>query len=234
MIYITLASIVYFVEINKRLQQVERQRILAEAMTTEAELRALRAQLNPHFLFNTLHSLMVLVKQNPDVAEEAIEQLSDMLRYTLRVSRIAAAEGTALCEELIMVEKYLALESLRLADRLIVVREIDQDALQYRVPALTLQPLVENAIRYGVSPRAKPTRIRLLAKINEDGLALSVSDDGNGTTMQHLERSVGLGLRSVTSRIELWTGGAGELTVETAPGMGFSVHIRIPSAEHGV
>jgi sensor histidine kinase YesM len=113
MIYITLASIVYFVEINKRLQQVERQRILAEAMTTEAELRALRAQLNPHFLFNTLHSLMVLVKQNPDVAEEAIEQLSDMLRYTLRVSRIAAAEGTALCEELIMVEKYLALESLR-------------------------------------------------------------------------------------------------------------------------
>lgn len=207
------------------LRAQEQRAARAEADRVRAELQALRAQLNPHFLFNTLHSITALVRSDAARAEGALEQLAACLRHVLAVNA-AGTEEVALGDELGFVRDYLALERLRHGNRLRVIEEIDPDVLDAPVLAFLLQPLVENAIRHGMAPLTRPVTIRLSARAVDDDLLLEVADDGAGSTGS--TRDGGIGLRALRQRLQARHDGAATLQVTTAPGEGFRVHLTLP------
>ena len=199
----------------------------AEALRAEAELAALRAQLNPHFLFNTLHSLLALVRHDPDHAEEALEQFGDLLRYTLRIQQDTVDE-VALAEEWAFVENYLELERLRLGERLRLEAEIEPAALDYQVPVFSIQPLVENAIGHAVAPRAAGGTVRISARVVGEELHVEVADDGPGADLDEVARGNGVGLRIVRQRLQALSRGRARFDVETGNGRGFTVRLAVP------
>ena len=179
--------------IQKRLKEQE----LAAA---GSELQALRAQLNPHFLFNTLHSLTQLAREDPVATEEALERFGGLMRYVLNAGSSATAE-VALEDEIGFMRDYLAVERLRLSDRLRVIEDIDPDALELAVPPLLLQPLVENAVRHGVAPRREGGTIQLTARLKGTMLAIEVADDGNGAEPDTWRKSKDWDCRSFAARL---------------------------------
>jgi two-component system LytT family sensor kinase len=228
MVYGNIAGFAYVSQINRTLIEEERRRAVAESLKTKAELAALRAQLNPHFLFNTLNSLLALVGQNPVHAKEALTQLADMLRYTLNDYRFNTDDDVSLREELLFTDNYLALEKLRLGDRLHIERLIDPGTLACRLPALTIQPLVENAIRHGIAPRSKGGTLKLSAKRLHHALVVSVSDDGMGAEPERALASGGMGIKTVQQRLTLYSQGRASLLAEGRPGGGFVVSVTLP------
>jgi sensor histidine kinase YesM len=227
MIYAIVSSVTYAFLASKRLREEENRASRAEALRTKAELQALRAQLNPHFLFNTLHSLLALVRADSIAAEDAIEQFADLLRYASRVHHQPGDE-VALVEEWEFVRNYLALESLRIGDRLRIDEHMDGDAADCMVPSFCLQPLVENAIRHAIAPKAAGGSVRIRAAVTNGRLALDVIDDGPGADPASTTRNGRLGLRLVRGRLEALYGDRATFAVETAPGSGFAVHIEVP------
>ena len=207
------------------LRAQEQRAARAEADRVRAELQSLRAQLNPHFLFNTLHSITALVRADAARAEGALEQLAACLRHVLAVNA-AGTDDIALGDELDFVRDYLALERLRHGDRLRVVEEIDPDVLDALVLPFLLQPLVENPIRHGMAPLSRPVTIRLSAHAVEDELLLEVADDGAGSTGS--TRDGGIGLGALRQRLQARHERAASLRVTTAPGEGFRVHLTLP------
>ena len=228
MLYGTIASITYAMQASERLRAEEARAARAEHLRTRAELDALRAQLNPHFLFNTLHSLMSLVRHDPHAAEDALERLSALLRYALKAKREDGDE-VSLAEEWKFVENYLALEQLRLGGRLRVESRIQPETLDCAVPAFTLQPLVENAIRHGVAAQSRGGALRIACDLEDKTLRLLVRDDGPGATSEVITNSGGLGLRVVRQRLDALYGSRARLDVETSPGAGFTVRVEIPA-----
>jgi uncharacterized membrane-anchored protein YhcB (DUF1043 family) len=208
-----------------RAQQRLRERELAAA---QAELQALRAQLDPHLLFNTLHSLTQLAREDPVATQDALQRFGELMRYVLKSGRESGA-AVALEEELEFVRNYLALEQLRLGDRLRVSEHIEPDALELEVPALLLQPLVENAVRHGLAPRREGGTVRLSATTNHGCLTVSVSDDGNGAEAGQLHESQGLGLKAVARQLQAHFSGAAQVVVETQPRAGFTVSLKMPA-----
>ncbi len=229
MLYILIAGITTALRSARRLREEQAAAVRSEALRAHAELQALRAQLNPHFLFNTLHTLIALVRRDPVKAEAALERFGDLLRYVLDVNRDVLDE-VALADELAFVRSYLSLEQLRLSERLQVVEEIDPDALDCLMPSFTLQPLVENAIRHGLAPQARGGTLRIAARLTGDHLIMEVADDGVGATDAMVSGAEGLGLRAVRQRIEARYGDAGDFTVTTTPGAGFTVRITMPAS----
>jgi len=144
----------------------------------------------------------------------------------------SAREDVTLADELEFVRSYLSLEKLRLGDRLQVAERVDPDALDYPVPSLTLQPLVENAIKYGIASRARGGRLELAASFGDDALMLEVRDDGPGAPSDVADGAAGVGLRAVRQALETRFAGRAELRVITAPGEGFAVVISLPI--HGI
>jgi signal transduction histidine kinase len=201
-----------------------RERALAAA---NAELHALRAQLNPHFLFNTLHSLAQLAREDSAATQRALEQFGELMCYVLAASRVETAE-VPLEEELRFVRNYLAVEALRLGERLRVVENIDADALEMAVPPLVLQPLVENAVRHGLSQRRQGGTIRLSARLAESTLALEVADDGAGAEPDAWRRAPGFGLKAVARQLEASYPAGARLHISTRPHEGFMVQVEIP------
>lgn len=204
-----------------------RERLAAtEALRTRAELEALRGRLDPHFLFNTLHSLRALVRRDASRAEEAIDRLAALLRATLEARREGARDDVTLREELAFVDDYLALETLRLGDRLRIVRDVDAGALDAELPAFSIQPLVENAIVHAIAPRGAGGTLALRVAAEGDAVRVTVRDDGPGADPAAVARATGVGLDTVRRRV---VAGAGRrLDVETAPGTGFAVHLVLP------
>jgi LytS/YehU family sensor histidine kinase len=202
----------------------------AESALARAELAAITGKLNPHFLFNTLNSLIALTRKDPQAAEAALLRFAAMLRYVLDSKR-SAADRVALADEVEFVRDYLALESLRLGARLQVGWEIDPATLADEIPPLSLQPLVENSVVHGVAPRPRGGTIRILSRRDAQagGLAISVCDDGPGCDLATLERpSGGIGLAALRRRFALDYGGRASLAVHSAPGAGFRVDLWIP------
>jgi len=231
MVYGNLAAFSYVFQANETLRAEERRRIEAEVLKTKAELATLRAQLNPHFLFNTLHSVLALVEHRQEDAKAALAQLADMLRYTLSEHSSEAEEGVSLREELRFTDDYLALEAIRLGSRLRIRRSVDSEALACRLPALTLQPLVENAIRHGIAPRSRPGMLTIDTRVLLSSLHLTVSDDGEGALPEQALNSPGLGIRTVKRRLDLFSHGAASFEINSAPSQGFTVSIAIPLLE---
>jgi ligand-binding sensor domain-containing protein len=201
-------------------------RVARRTLAAREELRTLRAQLNPHFLFNLLHSLSMLVHEDARSADAAIEHLAAMLRYVLDER---TGDEVELAEELAFVDHYLALEALRLGPRLRVSREIDPELIDAPVPPFTLQLLVENAIRHGVARRSEGGRLSLIARRGgARTLELEVRDDGPGATPAAALAGKGLGLRALRQRLTTRYAGRATLEVETAPGQGFAATLRLP------
>jgi LytS/YehU family sensor histidine kinase len=179
---------------------------------------ALRAQINPHFLFNALHSVGALVTSDPVRADEALVRLGDLLRYAL-----GTEAEVPFAHEWRFTEDYLAFEQLRLGDRLRVEVNADAAAMAVMVPPLILQPLVENAVRHGIAERPQGGRIDVSALVHDSRLMLRVTDDGNGDSGVAGD---GLGLSSVRRRLAALYGSRASLNVDRTEG--FTVTIGLP------
>jgi sensor histidine kinase YesM len=230
-LYGMVAGIAHAVTVGARLRRERDAASKAEALRTRAELSALRAQMNPHFLFNTLHSISALVRTDPGAVEDALERLALLLRRLLDVNR-AGADQLALGEEWEIVREQLELEKLRFGNRLRVVTEIETDALECQIPIFTLQPLVENAVRHGVAAQTKPCTVTISAHVRRETLEIDVRDDGPGTDIKAAMNAPGLGLRAIRQRLLAQYGDRAGVHVETAPGKGFLVRVTLPAAVH--
>jgi signal transduction histidine kinase len=198
--------------------------------TTRAELHALRAQLNPHFLFNALNSIIQLAEEDAVATQSALERLSDLLRHATRTSDGGRIDVT-LRAELDFIRNYLALEQLRLSERLRVVEEIAGDALDLLVPSLILQPIVENAITHAVAPRKSGGMVRIVAFLDGGRLIIEVEDDGLGYDPEASSRSPGMGLNIVRRQLEIRFPGQSELRIGRAAGGGACVRLALPARE---
>lgn len=211
--------------LSARAQQRLSERELAAA---GAELQALRAQLDPHFLFNTLHSLTQLAREDAEATQDALHRFGELMRYVLKSGRENGAE-VALEQELEFVRNYLALEQLGLGDRLRVIEHIEPDTLELGVPPLLLQPLVENAVRHGLAPRREGGTVCLSATVEHDRLIVSVSDDGNGAEAGRIDDSKGLGLKAVARQLHAHFPKSAQFAVTTQPHSGFTVSLKMPA-----
>jgi two-component sensor histidine kinase len=216
--------------------RVEESRALAAreaVLRAEAEAKAVRAQFNPHFVFNTLHSLMLLVRADPRAAERAIEDVAALIRYASNLDR-SDQDAVRLGQELEIARRYISLEALRLSDRLRVGWELDPDLETVLVPPFSLQTLLENAIKHGIAPKPEGGTIRVHAKRDGEHMEISVEDDGLGADPEKVRRAEGKGLSLLRSRVSTLFGDSGSLTSWTAPGEGFSAFLRVPIATpHG-
>ena len=228
MIYALVTGIFHVVRVTAAGQHQALAAQQARTLLVAAELGALRSKLNPHFLFNTLHSIIALTQRNPAAAETALFQFSNMLRYVLDTER-AGVDRVTLDAELDFVRDYLELESLRLGERLRVEWDLDPDAGDHLLPALTLQPLVENSIKHAFNPHSRPGLLRIASQRLDSGmLRLTVHDDGPGAAPDAIAASNGLGLRTIGRRLELDYPERAGLAVESQPGAGFTVTVTLP------
>jgi len=184
---------------------------LAQALHL-AELRLLKAQLNPHFLFNALNTVRALIAEDPSRAQEAVTHLARTLRYTLNSGQ---DELVSLERELAIVDDYLAIESLRLGDRLNVVRGIAPAARERQIPVMLLQTLVENAIKHGIAQLPQGGVLRIGADISDEGLALTVENARPRTAAADLE-SDSIGLRNSAQRLQLLFGPDASLSLDVS------------------
>ena len=199
-VILTLWAGIYFgVAYFKRQRRLEIERYRTQTALAESELRGLKSQLNPHFLFNSLNSLRALISENPARAQHAVTQLAGILRYHLQSGERSLAP---LAQELETVEQYLGLELIRFEDRLTLERAIDPAALACALPPLALQTLVENAIKYGVSRESGPAVIHLRVSLGEERLRLSVRNTGR-LEKETTAQSTGLGLTNLQTRLRL-------------------------------
>lgn len=216
----------YSLEIYQRYKSEELRSVQLEARLIETELKALREQMRPHFLFNTLNTVAVLVRENKnDEAVNLIARLSSLLRMTL--DNTGVAEVTVR-QEMDFLERYIEIQQARFSDRLSVSIAIEPAAMEMRIPNLLLQPLVENAILHGIAPKAGPGRVDVTGRVEAGQLHLEVSDDGPGLGDGTKRAREGVGLTNTRERIAKIYGPRGHLSLRSEPGRGVSVQIILP------
>src|SRR5918992_578097 len=208
-----------------------RDREQLEARLARAQLQTLKLQLQPHFLFNTLNTITALIGVDPRVAERMVSGLSELLRLSLRN---AGEQEVPLARELELLEHYVEIQQIRFRDRLTVTLEVAPDTLQALVPNFILQPLVENAIRHGIGPRAAPGHVDVRAYRENGSLHLRVADDGVGPRGRRSEPAgEGIGLGNTKARLEHLYGKAHEFSARGGSNGGFVVDIVIPYRPRG-
>jgi two-component system LytT family sensor kinase len=203
----------------------------------QAELEALRAQISPHFLFNTLNTIASLIRTSPERAHDMVIDFAEFFRETLKKH----GELGTLAEELDYVDKYLEFERARLGHRLQISREVEPDALQLLLPVLIIQPLVENAVNHGLAPKEGGGYVSVSARRDGDDWLISVEDDGVGIPPDRIRRvlepgvgsGLGMGLSNVNQRLISIYGPTFGLAIESAPGHGTCVRVRIPRQQSG-
>ena len=224
--YFVIVGVSHAVEYYRRYQERERTTAQLEAQLSRAALHALKMQLHPHFLFNTLNTISALIHRDPRAADRMVARLGDLLRLTLDGQGV---EEVPLKEELEFLEKYLEIEQTRFHDRLSIELEIDPASLDARLPNLLLQPLVENAIRHGISARPGAGRIEIRARRENGALLLAVRDDGLGLPADwQTSTSFGVGLANTRARLAQLYGAHHTFTLANMPGGGLEVAIAIP------
>lgn len=218
-----LVGVAHAVRFYERAKARERRESELEARLVQARLEALRMQLNPHFLFNTLNSIASSVHEDPQTAEEMIEALSELLRLALYTSN---HQETALRDELHFLDRYLLIEQARFGERLCIEKQIDDAALNAFVPTLILQPLVENAVKHGIESRIGPGIVRITAERTGKLLRLEVEDNGRGLANEKITE--GVGLRNTRLRLKELYGAEAALAVHSTSGQGFSAEVVLP------
>jgi signal transduction histidine kinase len=225
-LYGVVAGVSYGIQTQRRANDSERRAISAEGALAAARLEALRSRLNPHFLFNALHTVSALVRQEPGRAESAVEKLGDMLRYTLRED---SGDTVPFRDEWEFTERYVEFEQLRFGDRLKVESDIDPRALDCPTPAFSLQTLVENAVRHSIASRVEGGRVEITARVEGESFRLRVRDDGNGSAREERADSAhGYGLRALRERLEAVYGDGARLAVTAGEGSGYEVSVTMP------
>jgi two-component system, LytTR family, sensor kinase len=216
------------IQIEQKLEEQKR-------LLLEARLDALRRQINPHFLFNTLNSIGSLVRFRPDLAREMIVRLANILRALLREHD----SFVPFRDELAFTDDYLGIEVVRFgADKLRVEREIEPETLEVMVPSMVLQPLIENSIKHGLEPRLEGGTVTVRSRVREGRLVVVVEDDGVGimparaaavgAVTAQSESGNGIGMKNVRERLEVLYGGEARFEVESRPGRGTRVTLEIP------
>jgi LytS/YehU family sensor histidine kinase len=174
----------------------EIKKVRLETMIKELELKTIKSQINPHFIFNALNSIRALVDEDPKRARQAITELSNILRCSIQVDKVEIA---SLEKELDIVKDYLALEYIRFADRLKVVYEVESKTLSHQIPPMMLQTLVENAIKHGLGKQPGDCTIKIISTVENDKLVLIVQNTG---LLQQTEKD-GFGLQSTRERLNI-------------------------------
>ena len=210
-----------------QLQEQTERTLAATAAAHQAQLKMLRYQLNPHFLFNTLNAISTLIlDRSNETANLAVSRLSDFLRYTLDNDPM---KRVTLGSELHAIELYLEIEKVRFGDRLVVNKEVEANALQALVPSLILQPLIENSIKYAISPSEDGGTLKISAKVHGGMLLLKLSDNGpglgNGTKSK---KSCGVGLKNTRERLLQFYGDDQAFTLAPNDPTGLMITINLP------
>jgi sensor histidine kinase YesM len=230
--YLPIVLIAHAVAYYRRFRERELRTSQLETQLAKAHLQALKSQLQPHFLFNTLHSISALMLTDVPAADKMVTRLSDLLRMSLEDNE---THVTTLSRELEFVNGYLGIEHIRFEERLNIVLDIAPDTLDAEVPHLLLQPLVENAVRHGISRLSSGGEIRITASRDEHSLHLRVRDNGPGLGNGGGPKAkVGLGLKATLERLETLFGNAQTFEVRAPKEGGVEVCVHIPFRLHQV
>ncbi len=224
LIFILLIMIYYLIVYSENLKQKINDEANLKTLIREAELSALKAQINPHFLFNSLNSISALTMHDPSGARKMIIELSEFLRYSLKHKE---REETSLEEEIQNITKYLEIEKIRFGGRLIFKMNIPENSKNLRLPNMILQPLFENAIKHGVYESLEPVTIRLKSEREKDFLVLTILNNYDPAMVPG--KGAGIGLKNISSRLKLIYGKDGLLTSNGDNGI-FKVILKIPVA----
>lgn len=222
-VYWSLVTAVHALDYFRQYQERELRTAELERRLIEARLQALQMQLNPHFLFNTLHAISSLMHKDVESADRMIARLSELLRYTLESTE---AQEVPLEQEIDFLKRYLEIEQARFGERLQVRLELAPDSLAASVPNLILQPILENAIRHGVEPHARPGLIELRSRCEQDQLVIEVQDNGRG--LAGATPDEGVGLSNTRARLAGLYGRAGRLDFQHPEAGGLLVIIALP------
>jgi len=222
--------IYFFYHILDRVQRMQMEQLRLAANVKEAELRALKSQVNPHFLFNSLNSLRALIDEDAPRAREAVTRLANILRYSLQSGQL---ETVLLNDELRAVEDYLALEQIRHEKRLMIRWEVAEQTRTQPVPPMLLQTLVENAVKYGISTRRDGGTITISACIEASSLHIRVSNPGDlncpgNESSAKAGSSTGVGLRNASERLQLLYGDKATLRLLAEPAGCVTAHVAVP------
>ncbi|MFA5383098.1 MAG: histidine kinase [Eubacteriales bacterium] len=201
-------------------------------LVTKAELEALQAQINPHFLFNTLNTIIMFIRTNPETARRLLIRLASFFRYALK----RRGHFNSLKEEIEYLNTYLVLEKARFGEKLQILKDIDDTLLSCEVPVLTIQPLAENAIKHGILPKLGKGTVKIAASLADGEILFEVNDDGVGIQPERLPEILkpgvgsgnGVGLSNVNERLKSLFGEDYGLKIESTPGVGTSVFFRVP------
>ena len=225
--YWALIGCGYTLEIYRKYKNEQIVSAQLELRLMETELKALRQQLHPHFLFNTMNTIAVLVREQRNAeAVQLLAKLSALLRTSLDQGRLPEV---TLRDEMTFIDRYIDIQQMRFADRLTVHRSIAPDALDALIPHLLLQPLVENAIVHGIAPKQGPGEIVITARIEDDRVRIEVSDDGVGIPADDRGRPrEGIGLSNTRERLTKTYGNRSQLVLRTEPGRGTTVSVVLP------
>ena len=225
--YWVILAVLRGMESRRHLRDERLRRTQLETQLAQAQLQALRMQLQPHFLFNTLNAISALALADPLQARLMIARLSDFLRLTLEERH---APQVPLARELEFLACYLGIQQVRFQDRLSTQLDVDDDTLAAAVPNLILQPLVENALRHGLQDKPGAGTLRISTRRDGDRLQLRVDDDGLGLPPAGTAEGIGLG--NTRSRLRMLFGDAAQLELRPIPGGGTRAEVRLPFAEH--
>ena len=226
-IYWAVLGTGYTFEIYRKYKNEQIRGAQLESRLVQSELSALKQQLHPHFLFNTMNTISVLVREGRNTqAVQLLARLGGLLRTTLDSAGI---EEVTVRQEMDFIERYVEIQKMRFEDRLTVVTDVSAEALESRVPNLLLQPLVENAIQHGVSPKRGPGRVTVSGRVVDEQLQLEVSDDGVGIEDGQIKRArEGIGLSNTRERLSRLYGASSQLVLKSEPGRGTVVSIVLP------
>ena len=233
-IYVTAGVIIYWmivfgsqvIDYTRRLREEELRASLLQSQLATAQLQALKMQLHPHFLFNTLHAISALVPKDPEAADRMITRLSDLLRMSLESD---GAQEVVLEHELEFLQGYLDIQKIRFGDRLKVAMDVDAGVLHAFVPNMALQPLVENAIKHGVAPRTSGGSIAITAGRRDGLVAIRIQDDGPGLAgREPAGITFGVGLSNTRARLEQLYGSAHRFELISRAEGGLLVEIDLP------
>jgi two-component system, LytTR family, sensor kinase len=227
-IYMLIALSSYAFSYYRRYRESQLRTLQLEAQLSHSQLQALKMQLHPHFLFNTLHSISALLNKDPESARKMITRLGDFLRLTLENS---GSQEVTLEQEITFLRCYLEIEQIRFQDRLVTRLDVSDQTLDAKVPNLILQPIVENAIRHGIAPRSSPGLIEIEAERRNSTLRIQVRDNGPGLPSHRTSENMfkkGLGLANTEKRLEQLYGAAHLFDLSDHPEGGLLVTLEIP------
>jgi signal transduction histidine kinase len=229
--YGSLVGLAHAVHFYGRYRERERRAALLESNLSRARLHALQAQLQPHFLFNALNAVATLLRRDARAAQEALTSFSELLRLALSQSD---RQEVPLSEDMRFVERYVEIQQTRLGDRFRFEQSVEPAALDCLVPALLLQPLVENALRHGIEPLPRPGTVRVIVTRHSERLTLRVEDDGVGLEQSNGQSLTGIGLSNLRARLEALYGNRQKVEMSSRPEGGVAVRVEIPLREAAI